>query len=162
MPRRARSDAPYLSCVWRGSRFETSALISVHQRLESFPLLPSIEPQARHYNASGSPGASPHHIALLLKKLAVFRVGRYKTRRAHGQTDFMISWQGKAVSVRARYVPRFVWTTASIDVYLDDRCVLRTGGQFKLTGSHSATFTDGSTEHRMELTWGGSGGFRFP
>ncbi len=74
----------------------------------------------------------------------------------------MISWQGKAVLVRAHYVPRFVWTTASIDVYLDDRCVLRTGGQFKLTGSHSATFTDGGTEHRMELTWAGSGGFRFP
>jgi hypothetical protein len=74
----------------------------------------------------------------------------------------MISWQGKTVSVRAHYVPRFAWTTASIDVYLDDQCVLRTGGQFKLTGSHSATFTDGGQEHRMELTWGGSGGFRFP
>ncbi len=64
--------------------------------------------------------------------------------------------------MRAYYVPRFVWTTASIDVYLGDECVLRTGGQFKLTGSHSAAFTDGGTEHRMELTWGGSGGFRFP
>ncbi|HTY86399.1 MAG TPA: hypothetical protein VMB80_02960 [Candidatus Acidoferrum sp.] len=74
----------------------------------------------------------------------------------------MTSWQGKAVLVRAHYVPRFVWTTASIDVYLDDRCVLRTGGQFKLTGSHSATFTEGGREHRVELTWGGSGGFRFP
>ena len=74
----------------------------------------------------------------------------------------MISWQGKAVSVRAHYVPRFVWTTASIDVYLHDRCVLRTGGQFKLTGSHFTAFTDGGTEHRMELTWGGSGGFCFP
>jgi len=74
----------------------------------------------------------------------------------------MTSWQGKAVSVRAHYVPRFVWTTASIDVYLDDRCILRTGGQFKLAGSHSATFTDGGAEHRAELTWGGSGGFRFP
>jgi hypothetical protein len=55
-----------------------------------------------------------------------------------------------------------LWTTASIDVYLDDLCVLRSGGQFKLTGSHSTTFTDGGTEHRMELTWGGSGGFCFP
>jgi hypothetical protein len=98
----------------------------------------------------------------LPKKLAGFREDRHKTERVHDQTGFMTSWQGKVVSVRAHYVPRFVWTTASIDVYLDDRCILRTGGQLKLTGSHSTTFTDGGTEHRMELTWGGSGGFRFP
>jgi hypothetical protein len=70
-----------------------------------------------------------------------------------------ISWQGKTVQVRARYVPRFLWTTASIDVFLDARCVFRTGGKLKVTGSHSASFGDGGSEHLMELTWGCSSNF---
>ena len=64
--------------------------------------------------------------------------------------------------MRASYVPRFLWSTASIDVFLDGRCVLRTGGQLKAIGSHSATFNDGGSEHRMELKWGLSREFHFP
>jgi hypothetical protein len=82
-------------------------------------------------------------------------------RRAQG-LGRVTTWQGKAVSVRARYIPRFLWTTASIDVFLDERCVFRSGGQLKSTGSHSASFDDGGSEHRMELTWGRSREFRFP
>jgi hypothetical protein len=52
--------------------------------------------------------------------------------------------------------------TASIDVFLDGRCILRTGGQAKLTGSHSASFSDGGSEHRADLSWGHSRGFSFP
>jgi hypothetical protein len=74
----------------------------------------------------------------------------------------MISWQGKAVRVRARYVPRFLWTTASIDIFLGDQCALRTGGKLKLTGTHAATFRDGGLEHQIELRWGQSRQFRFP
>jgi hypothetical protein len=74
----------------------------------------------------------------------------------------MISWQGKTVRVQARNVPRFLWTTASIDVFLSDQCVLRTGGQLKLTGSHSTSFSDGGAEHQIELRWGHSRNFRFP
>jgi len=73
-----------------------------------------------------------------------------------------IIWQGKTISVRASYIPRFLWTTASIDVFLDGRCVLRTGGQLKVVGSHAAKFNDGGFEHRMELKWGVSSNFRFP
>lgn len=73
-----------------------------------------------------------------------------------------ITWQGKAVSVRANYIPRFLWTTASIDVFLDGRCVFRTGGQLKSIGSHAAIFNDGGFEHRMELKWGRSRDFCFP
>ncbi|MFZ1074449.1 MAG: hypothetical protein WAO21_13570 [Verrucomicrobiia bacterium] len=74
----------------------------------------------------------------------------------------MISWQGKTLRVQARYVPRFLWTTASIDVFLDDRCILRTGGKLKLTGSYTALFNDGGSEHQAELRWGQSRNFRFP
>jgi len=74
----------------------------------------------------------------------------------------MISWRDKPVRVQASYVPRYLWTTASIDVFWDDRCILRTGGQAKLTGSHSASFSNGGPEQQVELIWGHSRGFRFP
>lgn len=64
--------------------------------------------------------------------------------------------------MRAVYLPRLMWTTASIDVFLDERCVLRTGGQAKLTGGHSATFDDDAGAHQAELSWGKSSGFQFP
>jgi hypothetical protein len=83
-------------------------------------------------------------------------------RRLEGLPGTMITWQGKAVLVRSNYIPRFLWTTASIDVFLDDRCVFRTGGQLKTVGSHSASFSDGGSDHQMELTWGRSRDFRFP
>lgn len=74
----------------------------------------------------------------------------------------MISWRGKTVRVQAGYVPRFLWTTASIDVFWGDQCILRTGGQLKITGSHSTSFSDGGSEHQIELSWGQSRNFRFP
>jgi hypothetical protein len=74
----------------------------------------------------------------------------------------MITWQDRAVRVQARLIPRFLWTTASIDVFLDDECILRTGGQLKPTGAHSAEFGYKGVVHRAELTWG-RGAFRsFP
>src|SRR5436190_15479343 len=74
----------------------------------------------------------------------------------------MSSWRDKPVRVTSSYVPRYLWTTASIDVFLGNQCVLRTGGQAKLTGAHSGSFSDGGEEHRVELKWGQSIGFRFP
>jgi len=72
-------------------------------------------------------------------------------------------WQGSAVEVQARLVPRFLWNTASIDVFLDGKCILRTGGKLNLTGSYSATFDHSGSTHKAELTWGFSGlSFSFP
>ncbi len=73
-----------------------------------------------------------------------------------------VSWQGKTVRVQARYVSRFLWTTASIDVFWGDQCILRTGGQLKVTGSYSTSFREGGSEHQIELSWGQSRNFRFP
>jgi len=47
----------------------------------------------------------------------------------------IIRWQDSAVDVQARLDPRFLWSTASIDVFLDEECIFRTGGQLKATGS---------------------------
>src|SRR5215472_17486890 len=66
----------------------------------------------------------------------------------------MISWQNKLVRVEARPVPRFMWTTISIDVYLDDQCILRTGGKYERTGTCSTSFSFNGSEHQAELSWG--------
>jgi|ERR1035437_3613973 hypothetical protein len=66
----------------------------------------------------------------------------------------MIQWRDKTVRVKARLIPRYLWLTASVDVYLDDECILRSGGKFKIMGSYSAPFNcDGST-HRVDLRCG--------
>ena len=69
----------------------------------------------------------------------------------------VIKWQGSAVEVRARLVPRFLWNTASIDVLLDGQRILQTGGQLKFTGSRVATFSHSGSDHTAELSWGFSG-----
>lgn len=66
----------------------------------------------------------------------------------------VIKWQGSTVEVQARLVPRYLWNTASIDVFLDGQRILRTGGRFKFTGSHSTPFTHAGSAHRAELSWG--------
>jgi hypothetical protein len=66
----------------------------------------------------------------------------------------VIRWQGGRVEVQARLVPRFLWSTASIDVFLDGQCILRSGGQMKATGSHSATFNHSGSTHTAEVSWG--------
>jgi hypothetical protein len=74
----------------------------------------------------------------------------------------MISWQNKMIRVQARLVPRFLWTTASIDVFWGDQCILCTGGQFKAVGSHSVSFRNDNSEHHAVLSWGRGRRHRFP
>jgi hypothetical protein len=62
-------------------------------------------------------------------------------------------WHGSSVGVTARLVPRYLWTTSSIDVFLDGRCILRTGGQMKIVGSSSAEFRHDGVVHTVELSW---------
>ena len=65
-----------------------------------------------------------------------------------------IQWHGSTVEVTARLIPRFLWTTASIDVFIDGECVLRTGGQLKIIGSSSTEFFHRGRVHQVELSWG--------
>jgi hypothetical protein len=73
-----------------------------------------------------------------------------------------IRWHGSEVEVKARIVPRYGWTTASIDVFLDGKCILRTGGQLKVTGSSGAVFDHEGSRHFVELSWGMVRGHEFP
>jgi len=75
----------------------------------------------------------------------------------------VVTWKDSRVDVQAWLVPRFIWMTASIDVYLGEQCILRTGGQLKSTGSQSTTFSYAGSTHTAELKWGASGfSFSFP
>ena len=73
-----------------------------------------------------------------------------------------LRWHGSEVEVKARIVPRYGWTTASIDVFLDGQCILQTGGQMKVTGSSSAEFDHEGSRHFVELSWGMMRGLEFP
>ena len=73
-----------------------------------------------------------------------------------------IKWQGRAVKVTAHLVPRYCWTTASIDVYLDDECILRSGGQMKIVSSYPQVFTHAGAQHTAELSWGVGMFWSFP
>ena len=74
----------------------------------------------------------------------------------------MATWHGSAVSVRSHVVPRYLWTTVSINAYLDDQCILQTGGKLNPTGSSSATFNHGGATHTAELSWGVGIWYAFP
>ena len=63
-------------------------------------------------------------------------------------------WKGQPVLVTSKLIPRFLWQTASIDVYVNKQCVLQTGGQFKATGSHTSQFRDAGKAHEALLKWG--------
>jgi hypothetical protein len=71
-------------------------------------------------------------------------------------------WRGRAVEVTARLIPKYLWTTASIDVYVDSGCVLQTGGKLESTGSVFARFYDSGATHDIEVQWGRGGVRGFP
>ena len=66
------------------------------------------------------------------------------------------------MSITAKLVPRFVWQSASIDVAVNGRFVLKTGGVFKLVGKHTETFAFDGIEHNVEVTWGSAALRSFP
>ncbi|HZZ79108.1 MAG TPA: hypothetical protein VFE62_11345 [Gemmataceae bacterium] len=71
-------------------------------------------------------------------------------------------WHGSRLEVRARAVPRYLWSTVSIDVLIDGAPVLRTGGQFRARGGVTSEFRHDGERHTAELSWGTVGGRGFP
>jgi hypothetical protein len=95
----------------------------------------------------------------------IFKIEQDSPREFELDEEFAppkIRWRGKTVEVTARLVPRYLWTTASIDVFLEGRCILRTGGQLKMIGSSSAEFDDDGSVHTVELSWGSEHQLTFP
>lgn len=77
-----------------------------------------------------------------------------KGPRRSNDMNHLVTWQGCLVDVQASLVARYLWHTASIDVTLDGRPILQTGGQLKATGSCSTTFTHSGSTHTAQLSWG--------
>ncbi len=71
-------------------------------------------------------------------------------------------WNGLSVAVTARLIPRYLFTTASIDVFLGGCCILKTGGQMAVIGSSTSEFCHDGTVHSAKLTWGSAKGLAFP
>jgi hypothetical protein len=68
--------------------------------------------------------------------------------------DCRVSWRGAQVEVTARAVPRYAFQSASIDVSIGGRPVLRTGGVLKVVGEHAETFEQEGEQHSIQLRWG--------
>jgi hypothetical protein len=63
-------------------------------------------------------------------------------------------WKGVAVLVTSRLISRYVWMSASIDVWVNANRVLRSGGALRFIGNHTEAFHLGDAIHEVKLTWG--------
>jgi hypothetical protein len=72
------------------------------------------------------------------------------------------SWNDATICVSARQIARYAWTTASIDVTVDDKVVLRTGGVLAATGRCTGEFEFRGSSHNAEIIWGIGWDPRFP
>ena len=63
------------------------------------------------------------------------------------------AWNNREVHVIGLVVPRYFWTTVSVDVYFDGSRIIRTGGVFRLSGVQTAEFEYQGQSHLMELSW---------
>jgi hypothetical protein len=99
-------------------------------------------------------------LSLSIALLVLFLLNRRSARRrpassatATGSRAIRVSWRDGTVEVRARVVPRYGWLTTSIDVYLDDVAIIKTGGVFRFSGSNEAAFDEQGEKHAVKHTW---------
>jgi len=71
-----------------------------------------------------------------------------------GSRNFSTVWNNTPILVTSRFISRYAWTSASIDVSVDGAVILRTGGVFRVTGTVVQTFTSRGANHEAKLTWG--------
>jgi hypothetical protein len=62
-------------------------------------------------------------------------------------------WRETDITVRAWLVPRYLWATASIEVFFAGERILRTGGQLRVVGSVSTRFFYQGIPCKVELAW---------
>ena len=73
-----------------------------------------------------------------------------------------VSWNGSSISITAHQVPRWAWSTASIDVAVDGHTILQTRGVFKFVGKHIENIVLNGKPHIVELAWGRASLRSFP
>jgi len=64
------------------------------------------------------------------------------------------AWNGFALRVSARLVRRYAWQTASIELAIDDKVVLETGGVPKFVGVMTQAFEVQGSRHVAKIQWG--------
>jgi len=75
----------------------------------------------------------------------------------------VVTWNGEPIRVSATLRPRYLWQSATIDVAVGDKCILRTGGVLRFWGSVEAAFAHAGLAHVARLSWKTSGILRdFP
>ena len=64
------------------------------------------------------------------------------------------AWNGFALRVSARLIPRYAWQTASIELAIDAKVVLETGGVLKFVGVMTQVFEIQGVSHVAKIQWG--------
>jgi hypothetical protein len=77
-------------------------------------------------------------------------------------TPLRNKWLGETIEVTARAIPKYLWLTTSIDVFVAGRCIHRTGGKMKRVGSSYGKFEYNGRPHKIEVQWSKARRFRFP
>ena len=65
-----------------------------------------------------------------------------------------LTWKGASVRVTSRIIGRYAWTTASIDVSVNGKTILKSGGVMKISGDTVSTFEHEGVAHMAALSWG--------
>lgn len=71
-------------------------------------------------------------------------------------------WKRESVTVTARLVPKYLFTTASIDVDIGGKLILASGGVNKVVGAQEHSFEHDGQTHLAEITWGVAKSNSFP
>ncbi len=104
-----------------------------------------------------------YHLVPLAAFLIIWGFPNKFSNRIRKKKAGALAWQNRRLEIKARLIPKFLWTTASIDVYLDDSCILKTGGQLATRGKQVSEFEFNNQDHLAELSWTPpSGGIFYP
>jgi hypothetical protein len=78
------------------------------------------------------------------------------------EAQLITNWKGSEIVTRASYLPQRLWLAATIDVLLDGKKILSTGGQLKFEGTYVQQFEYDQSEHTARLEWGRFSGRTIP
>jgi len=62
-------------------------------------------------------------------------------------------WKDEEVEINASFIPQRFWIAASIDVLLNQKKILSTGGQLKFKGTCIERFDHAQMSHTVRLEW---------
>jgi hypothetical protein len=114
--------------------------------------------------------ATPEFLTALIKGaisgagivFCIFVVPNLVNRKCNTTGQLISQFQNITPIVKAHILAKHLWTSASIDVYLDELCISKTGGQWRLRGVQRSEFYLNDETHTAELSWLPRRGLYFP